>query len=358
MAEEDQSQKTEEPSQRKLQEARRKGQVATSQEVKHAFALLAGTLIVAVFMPLMGPGLVAKLGGLVGEAHRIDTDPGALLHLLEAGAGQLALFLLLPMALVVALGVGACLIQHGWLVSAESLKPKLNKISPLAGLKRMVSLKSLVELLKGLLKIALVMGLGWLVIAPEFSALESMAGMTAAEMMERIWLLAIKLMLAVLALMALVAGADFAYQRWEFLKQQRMTKQEVKDEFKQTEGDPLIKARLRSIRTERARRRMMAAVPGSDVVITNPTHFAVAMKYDPGTMAAPKVTAKGADLTAQRIRQLAREHDVPVVENPPLARMLYDAVEVDEEVAPEHYKAVAEVIAYVFRLQGRAMPAG
>ena len=358
MAEEEQSQKTEEPSQRKLQEARRKGQVATSQEVKHAFALFAATMIVAVFMPLMGPRLIALLGGFVSQVHAIGTEPASLLGLLESAAGGVGLLMLPALGLVVVMGVGGSLIQHGWLVSAESLTPKLSKISPLAGLTRMLSLKSLIELVKGLVKIGLVAGLGWLVIAPELESLETLAGMAVPEMMHRIWLLAMKLMVAVLALMALVAGADFLYQRWEFLKQQRMTKQEVKDEFKQTEGDPMVKARLRSIRTERARRRMMAAVPDADVVITNPTHFAVAMKYDPGTMAAPKVAAKGADLMARRIRELAQEHGVPVVENPPLARVLYDSVEVDAQIPAEHFKAVAEVIAYVFRLQGRALPAG
>jgi len=192
----------------------------------------------------------------------------------------------------------------------------------------------------------------------DLEAVDAYAGLPAGALMERVWWLSVKLMIAVLAVMSAIAGLDWLYQRFDFTKQQRMTRQEIKDEFKQTEGDPMVKARLRQIRMERARQRMMAAVPEADVVITNPTHYAVAMKYEVDSMGAPKVVAKGVDHLALRIRELAKEHDVPVMENPPLARALCAAVEIDQEVPPEHYKAVAEIIAYVFRLQGRRLPGG
>ena len=356
MSDEDQGQKTEEPSQRKLQEARRKGQVVTSQEVKHAAALLGGTLLIALFIPMMGQGVVTEMGAFLASLHQIDTDSRALIHLMTSGLANLALLVLLPMMVFLVLGVAASMAQHGWLVSTESITPKLEKLSLIKGFKRIFSLRSIVELLKGLLKIGLVGVVGWLVVGPELEGIETLTGLSVPAMLDRVWDLSLQLIIAVLALMSVVAGLDYLYQRWEFMKQQRMSKQELKDEYKQTEGDPMVKSRLRSIRMERARRRMMAAVPAADVVITNPTHFAVALQYEPETMAAPKVTAKGADNVAMRIREIAQEHGIPIVENPPLARVLHSAVDVDDEVPPEQYKAVAEVISYVFGLQRRAMP--
>jgi flagellar biosynthetic protein FlhB len=177
--------------------------------------------------------------------------------------------------------------------------------------------------------------------------------MTAEDIAGEIERLVLKLLLGVLMALSVLAGLDYFYQRLNFLRSLRMSKREVKEENKQSEGDPLIKGRLRQIRMERARRRMMAAVPKASVVITNPTHFAVALKYEMGAAGAPRVVAKGKDLIALRIRDLARENDVPVVENPPLARALHAGVELDHEIPPEHYKAVAEIISYVFRLKGK-----
>jgi flagellar biosynthetic protein FlhB len=357
MAEEqDKSQKTEEPTPRKLEEARKKGQVASSQEVKHWFAILGALILILAFAPMAAGGMARSMAGFLTTVHAIPLDRTSVLELMSSMVGTIALYLLAPLIVLLLMALAGSFVQHGPLLSAESLKPKLEKISPLKGLKRLFSMKALMEFVKGLLKIVIVGGIATAVILPEFAGLEGFAGLAMPIVLERLWSMAVTLLIAVLAVMTVIAGMDLLYQRFEFNKQQRMTKQEVKDEFKQSEGDPLVKAKLRQIRTERARRRMMAAVPEADVVITNPTHFAVAMAYEPETMAAPTVVAKGADLMALRIRELAREHDVTIVENPPLARALYQAVEIDESIPPEHYKAVAEVISYVFKLRRRPMP--
>jgi len=349
----DQSQKTEEPTPRKLEEARKKGQVANSQEVKHWFVLLGVLIVVLAFAPMAASDMSRGLAAFLTTVHTIPTDAGSLLDFMTGAVVEFALILLLPLLTLVVMAIAGTLVQHGLLFSAESLKPKLEKISPLKGAKRLFSTKALVEFVKGLLKISIVGGVAAAVIVPEFAGIEQFAGLPAAYVLEQVWVMALKMLVAVLAVMTVIAGLDYLYQRYEFTKQQRMTRQEVKDEFKQTEGDPMVKARLRQIRVERARRRMMSAVPDSDVVITNPTHYAIAMAYDPGAMAAPKVVAKGVDSLALKIREVAEANDVTVVENPPLARALYAAVDIDEEVPPEHYKAVAEVISYVFKLRNR-----
>lgn len=356
MAEEqDDSQKTEEPSQRKLDQAREKGQVASSQEVKHGFVLLGGLIVVAALAPVATGEIADRMAGFLGRLEEVPTGNDALIDLFGSTIGEIALIMLAPFVVLFGMAIAGSLVQSGPLLSAESLKPKFEKISPMKGLKRQFSIKAVAEFAKGILKIAIVGAVATVVVWPEFARIELFAGMPMSTVLERVWVLSVKMMTAVLAIMALIAGLDYLLQRYQFNQQQRMTKQEVKDEFKQTEGDPMVKGRLRQIRMDRARRRIIAAVPEADVVITNPTHFAVAMAYDPETMDAPKVVAKGADQIALRIREVAEEHDVAVIENPPLARALYGAVEIDQSVPPEHYKAVAEVISYVFRLQGRTM---
>jgi flagellar biosynthetic protein FlhB len=207
------------------------------------------------------------------------------------------------------------------------------------------------ELLKTILKFIIVGGVVVAILVPKASLLAEMPARDVEAMLPAIYVLTLKLLGGVLAVMAALAGADYLFQRYQHLKRLRMTKQEIKDEYKQTDGDPMVKARLRQIRMERSRKRMMAAVPEADVVVTNPTHFAIAMKYDHGRMEAPKVVAKGVDHLAARIRALAEEHKIPIVENPPLARALYASVDVDQEVPPEHYRAVAEVISFIMKLR-------
>lgn len=350
---EDESQKTEEPTQKRLTEAREKGQVAKSQEVGHWFMLLAAALMIGWF----GPGSVAGLGEamyrFVARPHAIPVDAGALPGLMAGTMLDLGWALFGPLVLVVAAALASALLQVGIVFSAESIKPKLEKISPLSGLKRMFSSRSLVEIAKSLVKLALVGGAIALLLWPEQDKIPLAVLLEPAQLLEEIRVLALRVVIVVLAIVTVVAALDFFYQKMQHLKQLRMTKQELKDEFKQSEGDPMVKGRLRQIRMERARRRMMAAVPEADVVIANPTHFAVALSYKMGSAGAPKVTAKGADKVALRIRALAEEHAVPVVENPPLARALYDTVDLDQEIPEQHYRAVAEVISYVMRLKGK-----
>jgi flagellar biosynthetic protein FlhB len=251
------------------------------------------------------------------------------------------------------LGFLSTYIQVGGTFSWEKTKPKLNKISPLAGIKRLISPRSLVEFAKGLVKLVLVGLVLFFVALPLLSDIELFPGFDLFTSFKRIQEIAVILVFWTIAIMSIVAALDFAYQKHDHIKKLRMTKQEVKDEHKNLEGDPKVKARLAQIRQERQRARMIANVTEADIVITNPTHYAVALKYDINTMPAPILVAKGVDELALRMRDVADENEVPIVENPPLARALYAAVELNESI-PEHlYNAVAEVIGYVFRLTGK-----
>jgi flagellar biosynthetic protein FlhB len=234
--------------------------------------------------------------------------------------------------------------------SGERLKPDLSRLSLVAGFKRIFGLDGLVNLLKGIAKLALVGTAAFAAVWPERARLGTALELNPAGTASLAFSLIGRVLLAVLVVFALIAAADYFYQRQRFMGRHRMTRQELKDEVKQSEGDPQIKARIRQIRLERSKKRMMAAVPEATVVITNPTHYAVALKYESGKMSAPVCVAKGVDHMALNIRKVAEEHDVPVVENPPLARTLYAAVELDGEIPAEHYKAVAGIIGYVMRL--------
>ena len=245
------------------------------------------------------------------------------------------------------------LLQHRPVFSAEKLKPDFSKLSLLKGFKRMFGFDGWMNLLKGLIKITIVGAVVWTVLWPERGRLESVMTLAPDQVAADMMRLVMRVMMAALAVLAVIAGGDYFLQRFQFLKRNRMSKQEIKEEFRQTEGDPAIKAKVRQIRAERAKRRMMAEVPKATVIITNPTHFAVALKYESGKMAAPICVAKGVDALALKIREVAEEHEVPIVENPPLARALYAAVDIDETVPAEHYKAVAQVIGYVMRLTGK-----
>lgn len=352
----DDSQKTEEPSQKRLDDAREKGNVPKSKEINHWFMIGAGTLFVTAFSPQTLSDIERLLLPFIEQPHAIPTDLHHLRRIMLSLFGDLLLTGMMPLAIVVAAAVAGGFVQHGFLVSAESIMPKLEKISPLAGMKRLFSAQSLGEFVKGLAKLAIVGAVGTILIWPLIGQLALITTMETVEVLALTRSLAARLMIGVLSVMTVIAGIDFLYQKFEHIKKLRMSRQELKDEFRQSEGDPMVKGRLRQIRMERARRRMMAAVPSADVVITNPTHFAVALKYVAADMSAPRLVAKGADDIALKIREIARANDVPVVENPPLARGLFAAVDIDEEITPEHYKAVAEVIGYVMRLKRKPVP--
>ncbi|MFQ5774568.1 MAG: flagellar biosynthesis protein FlhB [Kiloniellaceae bacterium] len=354
--EQDDSQKTEEPTHRRLEQAREKGQIARSQEVNHWFMILAMALLIAVFGEPLTAGIASSLRRLLEQAHAIRLDGGQLREVLLETVGQVGLAVLLPAAVILLAALLAGIIQNGLVFSAEPIVPKLSKLSLAKGVKRLFSTRSLVDFAKGIAKIAIVSTVLVVLLWPEVNVIPNITGMSLVQFMGLLQALATRVLIGVLSVMTVIAALDFLYQKQQHLKQLRMSKQDLKEEFKQTEGDPMIKARLRQIRMERARRRMMAAVPEADVVVTNPTHYAVALKYDPEKTEAPVLAAKGVDSLALRIREIAEEHDIPIVENPPLSRALYEGVELDQEIPPEHYKAVAEVIGYVMRLKGRLPP--
>lgn len=347
----DKAQKTEDPTQKRLDEAHRKGDVAKSQEIGHWFMLSAATLCVALFAGPLLDGLRPRLASFLTRPHEIAAESGELLALFEQTGWAIIAALALPVGILMAAAISSNLIQHKPVLSPNRIKPDFTKLSPLKGAQKFVSSQPYVDLLKSVAKIVVVGGIGFFVVYPELSALEQATALPPDHLLPRVRDLVLRMALGVVAAMAVFAALDFLYQRYTWFQKQKMTRQEVRDEGKQAEGDPQVKGRIRQLRAERARGRMMAAVPTADVVITNPTHYAVALKYDGTSMAAPKLVAKGADLIAHRIRDVAREHRIPIVENPPLARGLYAGVELEQEIPPEFYRAAAEVIGYVMGLR-------
>ncbi|WP_448203226.1 flagellar biosynthesis protein FlhB [Azospirillum sp. sgz302134] len=349
----DDDSKTEEPTQKKLDEAHNQGQFPMSPEVANWFIVAIALILLSSSLPATMKGMVPRLTFYFENIDSLPMDEGSVGLLLLRTLKDIFWALWLPILLLGAGGVLATLGQKGWHVSWELISPKFSKLNPLPGLMGMFSTQKLVELGKSLAKLAVVGGVAYLSLQPMILGIEHFIGIDMMLLLKEMDGLAFRLLAGVLAILTILVGADVFYQRFSFNKKMKMTKQEVKDEHKQAEGDPQIKGRIRQIRMERARKRMMGAVPDADVVVTNPTHFAVALKYDSKTMSAPMVVAKGVDHVAFKIREIAEENDVPVMENPPLARALYAACDIDEEVPSEHYRAVAEVITYVFKLKGR-----
>ena len=309
--------------------------------------LATGTAAVAFLLPHVAGDIRRQLTGFISSPHAIRVESEMLPILLVDTMFGVGKALALTIGLFVVAAIASSLVQNGLLFAPERIKPTLSKISPVAGAKRLFSLRSVTELAKGVVKLLIVGGIAVAIIWPILSMLAIAPLSPISAGLDLLYVTVVKVLLGVVAALSIMALADVAYGRHEHIKKLKMTKEEVKDEHRQTEGDPHVKARLRAIRNERARQRMMQAVPNADVVITNPTHYAIALDYEAGSMAAPRVVAKGVDLLAQRIREVAADHDVPLVENPPLARALYDGVEMGHEIKPEHYKAVAEIIAFV-----------
>ncbi|MCH8110724.1 MAG: flagellar biosynthesis protein FlhB [Proteobacteria bacterium] len=348
----DKSQKTEDPTAHRLADAAKKGQVPKSQEVNHVFILSAITFVLVFFAPDFVQSIANILRVFFETPHLIEMGEGDLRAFLGVVAGEIFSKMALPILILMTAAVGANLVQAKVVISAENMKPKLSKLSPIKGAVKMVSPKSLVEFGKGMIKISIVGVVVFSMIWPQRDVLPQLMSIDLNEIFMFVRSIILRILVAVIIIMILVAMLDFKYQKYEHKKGLRMSKQDIKDESKQTDGDPMVKARIRSLRMERGRQRMMQAVPEADVVITNPTHFAVALQYEAKSMEAPKLVAKGVDHLALRIREIAEENGVPVVENPPVARALYATVEIDAEVPNEHYKAVAEIIGYVMKLKG------
>lgn len=346
------TEKTEEPTAKRLEDAHKKGDVPKSQEVNTWFVILGATLLVVFLSESMASDLATVFRAFLEGVHDMPMDGGNL-RLMFSKVGALVLgALALPFFVLIVFAIAGNVVQHKPLLTTEQVKPKLSKISPIAGWKRLFSATSLVNFAKGIAKFVIVGVIMFFIAWPQRDRLDLMITSDIASLLMIVKDLAIEMLVGVVAILTVIAGLDLMYQRHTWHQKQRMTMKEVRDEHKQMEGDPIVKAKLRQVRMERGRKRMMAAVPEATVVVTNPTHYAVALKYEPG-MAAPVCVAKGSDNIALGIRKVAEEHDIPIVENPPLARGLHASVEVDDEIPPEHYQAVAQVVSYVMRLSGR-----
>ncbi|MEQ8664715.1 MAG: flagellar biosynthesis protein FlhB [Rhodospirillales bacterium] len=352
MAEEDDAQKTEEPSQRKLSRARQQGQVASSQEIKHWGILIAATIAIATLVPGAAFEVLSLNKQIIAKSYDVPVDLFNLRDLFSDILLEL-LWILAPfLGVMILAAIATSIIQSGLVWAPSKIQPKFSNISVIKGFGRLISLKSVIELVKGAFKLIVIATIAVLMVLPFLDEIGLVPYAHITETVEQLHDLILIVLVASVIVMTIVAFIDYTYQRYAFVKQMRMTKQEVKDEHKQAEGDPQVKARIRQLRAERTRQRMMAAVPEADVVVTNPTHFAVALRYKMEEMSAPVVVAKGQDFIALKIREIAEENDVPIYESPPLARTLYAAVEIDQEIPTEHYQAVAEVIGFVMRLKG------
>ena len=349
----DPGEKTEEPTAHKLRKTREQGQVGKSQDFG-AVVMMAGAAVLLAALGLMATGLMSAMmrdvmaGSTPGHAVVVDD----IYRTLRWIGVRIGLILVPTMAVMFVVALFSQLVQVGWAISPEAVKPKIDRMNPVSGAKRIFGPKGVVKLLMDLTKLVLVVVVVVFVVARWVPALGAMPllDINAAVVMSLRAIIELAIwMLAVLLIIGLI---DLKYQKWQHRHDNKMTKQEVKEEQKSMDGDPEMKQRRGRIAREIALQRVQSDVPGADVVVTNPTHFSVAIKYDANEMAAPKVVAKGADYVALRIREVARTNGVPVVERPPLARALYRGVEVGQTISPEHYEAVAEVLAYVYRLDG------
>jgi flagellar biosynthetic protein FlhB len=346
---EDDTEKTLDPSQKRLQEAHDRGDVVKSQEVSTWFLMAGATLIIMAFSGAASSGIMTTFRGLIANSHDIRIEGPGFIAVIAKLGGEVIVATALPLSLLMLAALAGNLIQHRLVWSAEALIPNLSKISPAAGLGRLASKQTLASFAKGLAKLGLLGTVIGALLWPERYRLEGLVTVDPSAMLPFAHVLAVKMLGTVVAILAVIAAMDYFFQYRQWFERQKMSVAELKEEFRQTDGDPAVKGKIRQIRHNRMRKRMMAAVPTASVVITNPTHYAVALRYERG-MNAPVCVAKGVDLIARKIREVASEHAIPVVENPPLARAVYATVEIDQEIQPEHYKAVAEVIGYVMRL--------
>ncbi|MDE2029080.1 MAG: flagellar biosynthesis protein FlhB [Alphaproteobacteria bacterium] len=353
MAEQDQDQKTEAPTGKRLSEARERGEVPVSRETSSWVSMLGILVVMAWMVPPVTRQMAGLMRAFIEQPQNFpisDKDIQALMfHVLE----QVGLITGLAFFVLTVAAVGGVMVQTGFFFVLARIEPDLAKLSPMQGIKRLFSTQALVEFGKSIAKFVFLGGVAYAVLAPVALRSPGFTGMPLHAILAFLEKNTIHLISIMLLAFTVIAAGDLFYTRWQYIKNLRMTKEEVKDEFKQMEGDPMIKQRLRQIRAEKARKRMMAQVPKADVVITNPTHYAVALQYDGDKMAAPVVLAKGINLIAERIRNVAEENRIPLVSNPPLSRALYETVEVDQQIPAQHYRAVAEVISYVYKLRMR-----
>ena len=352
MADDSSGERTEQATAKRRTEFRGKGQVAQSKEVQTA-ALMATTLLLWFFYaPMFWNQLSASLAETWKVCSSYEVTPNAIVNLFALVLQQGGLLLAPPFLMVMVVGLLSSVLQIGWLFTGKPLQPDFSKLNPIAGAARFVSKKSLVEVVKSLAKILLIGAVAYKVVFNEFDQALLLIEMEVIDTVRFLGRVATNVLINSCGILALLGLFDFLFIRWEMEQKMKMTKQEQKEEFKEAEGDPYIKSRIRSLQQQMSRRRMMAEVPKADVIVTNPTHLSVAIRYDRQTMDAPQIVAKGADHLAMRIREIATENRIPLVENKPIARVLYK-IEIGQPVPEEMFKAVAEILAYVYGLQGR-----
>ncbi|MBL3590575.1 MAG: flagellar type III secretion system protein FlhB [gamma proteobacterium endosymbiont of Lamellibrachia anaximandri] len=347
----DGQEKSEQPTAKRLNEAKRKGQVARSKELNTMAITLIGVIFLATTSGQLGGGLQALMKTSFTLSRDEIFDIGTLFTHLSA-AMQDAFILLIPFfVLMIVVAIASSIALGGFSISAEALTPKLSKLSPAKGLKRMFSAKALVELLKAMAKFVLIGGATAILLWNTLDSYLNLHGMEFQQALPKLGSLIGWSVTLLASTLILIAAIDVPFQLWEHKRQLKMTKQEIRDEMKETDGRPEVKSRIRSLQREMAQRRMMEEVPKADVIVTNPTHYAVALRYDQGSMSAPKVVAKGADLVAANIRRIGLESDVPIVESPVLARAIYFHSELGEAIPAGLFLAVAKLLAYVFQLR-------
>lgn len=351
--------KTEEPTGKKLNDARKEGQVAKSKEIANAFSMLALFLMLKLYLGILGTGFIENFSAVYNQIPDLVTlyegnIPFLSIQVLVRSMMIELLILIAPIFIVGVLVVFICdVVQVKWKPTTKPLKPKFSKLNPIQGFKKIISLNSFVELIKSALKLGLVGYVAYSYLIERVGQIFILYDIGLNQAIGLMGQIVTDLGLRIAGVYMVIAFLDFAYQKWKFKEDMKMTKQEVKDEFKNQEGDPQIKGKQRQRMREASMRRMMQQLPQADVVITNPTHYAVAIKYDPDKYDAPYVIAKGEDHLAQRIKEVAKENDIEIVENKPLARMLYANVEIGGLIPPELYQAVAEVLAFVYHLKGK-----
>lgn len=355
MAEESPSggEKTEAPSAKRREDFRKKGQVAQSKEVQTASIFTLMLLFWIFYLPTFWKGLTEIIFALWQSSGNFDITPSSIINLSAFLLQKLGLLIAPLFLLVLLIGFFSSFFQFGWLLTAKPLIPDFSKLNPITGMSRFFSKKSFIEVIKSLLKVLLI---GWVAYSTVLDNFEEALILVDTEVTTTIRYLAkiSTLILAkVCAILIFIAFLDFMFVKWEMEEKMKMTKQELKEEYKQNEGDPHVKAQIRSIQQEMARRRMMADVPKADVVVTNPTHISVAIRYEAKEMAAPMIIAKGADHVAMKIREIAREHDIAIVENPPVARLLHK-LDLGENIPEDLFKVVAEILAHVYSLKGKS----
>ncbi len=344
--------RTETASAKRREDFRKKGQVAQSREVQTAAMFVILLLFWIFYIPYFWQDLTELISAVWGTSCEYAITPPALMQLVFFLFKNIAVIMLPLFAVAMVTGFLSTFLQIGWLFTTQPLTPDLNKLDPIKGMAKFVSKKSFVEIIKSLLKVMLIGWIAFKTIQGEFDDALVLTDMTTEQILKFLGRTATLIMAKVSGIMIFLAVLDYGFVRWEMEEKMKMTKQEQKEEHKDTEGDPHIKSKIRSIQQQMARSRMMAAVPEADVVITNPTRLAIAIKYDNNAMDAPVVLAKGQELVAEKIRELARENNIPLVENPPVARLLHSKVEVGKAIPEELFKAVAEILAYVYSLNG------